>query len=209
VAPRHHGPSSRNPQAPELNLGPPPDPTQIDPLIQPPNRQPTPEEIRRVIEEAGGEGSRVVGEILDTEEEVVAAEEESATELTKEERDWFRSLLTCGRRYKTINVMDHSIQIQTLTIADELRIGLFCKDYKDSQADYRAYQLAVCSAAIRSIDGISLYQSLIEKPDDDAVFTEKANKLKEYYPVVISEIYKQVVELDAEFKELADKLGKH
>lgn len=184
---------------PEPDLGPPP--ILDDPIIRPPEQFP----LELHSEEPEVETKRVVGELVDVGPD---ADKETVTELTDEEREWFRSLLTVGRRYKTISVMDHSIEIQTLTIADELRIGLFCKDYKDSQADYRSYQLAVCVAGIRSIDDAPLYTSLIQNPDENEVFTKKVDRLKEYYPVVVSQIYNKIVELDKEFAELAGKLGK-
>lgn len=178
---------------PEPDLGPPP--VASDQIIRPP--EPFFSELP--VEET----KRVVGELVEIDDG-----KETVTELTDEERQWFRSLLTVGRRYKTISVMDHSIDIQTLTIADELRIGIFCKDYKDSQADYRSYQLAVCAAGIRSIAGAPLYTSLVQNADEGEVFSQKVDRLKEFYPIVVSQIYTNILELDKEFAELADKLGK-
>ena len=85
------------------------------------------------------------------------ADEEQVTELTDEERRWFSSLLTVGRRSKTIDVYGHPVVIQTLTTSDELRIGLYCRPYQDTNAFARAYQVAVCAAAVRSADGKALF----------------------------------------------------
>ena len=135
--------------------------------------------------------------------------EEQVTELTDEERLWFSTLLNCGRRHKTITVMgDHQVAIQTLNSDDDLRIGLYTKEFKDSDAYPRAYQIAVCASGIRTINNRPLYQPITEDEDADAVFMEKVNRIKKYYPVVITEIYRAIMELDTEFADLARKLGK-
>lgn len=134
---------------------------------------------------------------------------EVVTELTDEERVWFSTLLTCGRRHKSITVMgDHQVAIQTLNSDDDLRIGLYTKEFKDSDAYPRAYQIAVCAAGIRTIDSRPLYQPITESEDEGAVFMEKISRMSKFYPVVITEIYRAIMDLDTEFAELARKLGK-
>lgn len=134
---------------------------------------------------------------------------EKVTELTDEERSWFSALLTCGRRHKTITVMgDHPVAIQTLNADDDLRIGLYTKEFKDSDAYPRAYQIAVCASGIRTVDNRPLYQPITEDEDSNAVFMEKVNRMSKFYPVVITEIYRAIMDLDTEFAELARKLGK-
>lgn len=134
---------------------------------------------------------------------------EVLTELTDEERLWFSTLMTVGRRSKVIEVMGHTVSIQNLNADDDLRIGLFCRDYQGAPpADTRAYQLAVCAAGIRTVDGMPLYQSFVEVDGDDEIFQGKLAKLRQYYPIVISQIYSEILKLDAEFAELAEKLGK-
>src|SRR5947209_20472983 len=51
----------------------------------------------------------------------VLSEEE--VELSPEEQLMFASLLTCGRRSKTVNIYDHTVVVQTLCADDDLRIG--------------------------------------------------------------------------------------
>lgn len=141
--------------------------------------------------------------------EDVVAPEDPVTELTDEERTWFSTLLTCGRRHKTITVMgDHAVAVQTLNADDDLRIGIFTKQYKDSDAYPRAYQIAVCAAGIRTVDGRPLYQPITEDEDADAVFAEKVERMRKFYPVVITEVYRAIMDLDTEFAELSRKLGK-
>ena len=125
-----------------------------------------------------------------------------------EERKWFDTLLTVGRRSKTISVFGHEVVIQNLNTDDDLRIGLACKEFQGAvPADARAYQVATCAAGIRSIDGQPLYQPLGET-DPQEMFDQKMARLRQYYPVVITQIYREILALDGEFIELAQKLGK-
>lgn len=134
--------------------------------------------------------------------------EEVVTELTPEERLLFSQLITVGQRTKTIDVMGHTVVVQSLRVSDDLRIGLYCRPYEGSKMEHRAYQLAACAAGIRSIDGMPLYQSMTTTEGDDEVFAHNVKLLGDYYPIVITEIYREVLSLDQEFAELAIKLGK-
>lgn len=183
------------------DFGPPPDFS--DPLIVAPESYGTPEAFVPQ-EDSEKETRRVVGEIITEEIE----SEDPVVELTNEERALFRTLMTVGKRSKIIAVMDHSVLIETLNIDDELRVGLSCQEYEGTKAFARAYQLAVCAAAIKEVDGIPLYQSLSDDAEPAEIFTKKLEKLRKYYPVVLYKIYRGVLELEQEFAELVEKLGK-
>lgn len=133
---------------------------------------------------------------------------EETTELTEDERSQFETLLTCGKRTKTVDVMGHAVGIESLNVDDDLRIGLYTKDYRESDAYARAIQLATCAAGIRTIDKRSLYQSLSRDETSESVFQAKVQKLLQYHAAVITEIYREIMNLDVEFGELAMKLGK-
>jgi len=143
-----------------------------------------------------------------TTEETPVHTEPEITELTDEERALFRQLMTVGRRTKTIDVMGHQVSIASLRVSDELRIGLYCKPYEGIKMEPRAYQLAVCAAGIQSVDGQPLYQPLTGAESEDELFTKRVEILENYYPIVITEIYRAIMDLDVEFAELAEKLGK-
>lgn len=161
-------------------------------MIRPPQRMPEVEERDKIA----------------TPEQEIAAEGEEVTELSDEERAWFETLLTVGRRSKTISVMGHEVVIQNLNTDDDLRIGMFCKEFQGAPpADSRAYQLATCAAGVKTVDGLPLYQPL-GTVDDQEIFDQKIARLRQYYPVVITQIYREILSLDGEFVELAQKLGK-
>ena len=136
------------------------------------------------------------------------AQEEEVTELSPEEEVMFASLMTCGRRTKVAHILDHTVVVQTLCGDDDLRIGLYVKDYVGSMGEQRAYQIAVAAAGIRSIDGQPLVQSLYAEADNDALFDQKVAKVAQMYPTVINRIYRAVMDAEKEFVELATKLGK-
>lgn len=168
----------------------------IDPTIESGIIPPTPP----------SENRRVVGEPIEEDEKDV---EPPVTELTDQERRDFASLITCGRRSKTITVMGHPVVIQTLTTADEMRIGLFTKPYLDSQLGFqRAYQVAVCAAGIREVQGKPLFQELRNITSDDEIFNKSVDAVQEFYPIVVTQVYQGIMDLEREFAELAIKLGK-
>lgn len=133
---------------------------------------------------------------------------EEVPELTPEEQVTFASLLTCGRRTKTLHILDHTVVVQTLCGSDDLRIGLYAKPYAESVGEQRAYRIAVCAAGIVSIDGQPLVGSLFEQADNDALFDQKVKIVEKMYPTVITAIYKGVLEAEKEFVELVTRLGK-
>ena len=146
------------------------------------------------------EGGVLVGDPLPEAEEV--------TELSPEEEVMFASLMTCGRRTKVVHILDHTVVVQTLCGDDDLRIGLYVKEYVGSMGEQRAYQIAVAAAGIRTIDGQPLVQSLYAEADNDALFQQKVTKVAQMYPTVINRIYRAVMDAEKEFVELATKLGK-
>lgn len=129
-------------------------------------------------------------------------------ELSPEEQVMFASLLTCGRRSKTVAILDHTVVVQTLCGDDDLRIGLYVKEYMGTAGEQRAYQIAVAAAGIRTIDGKPLVNGLYEQADEAALFDQKVTRVAKMYPTVINRIYRAVLEAEQEFVELATRLGK-
>jgi hypothetical protein len=171
-------------------------PPSIDDELTPPSR---------------GEDRHIVGDLI-TAEEISSAPpaEPEVTELTDQERADFAALITVGRRTKKITVMDHQVVIQTLKTGDEMRIGLFTKPYLETQGFSRAYQVAVCAAGIKEVDGKPLWRSLsaVEDLNEDEAFRKGVEVVEDYYPIVVSQIYQGIMDLEREFADLAIKLGK-
>lgn len=136
------------------------------------------------------------------------SDEEETVELTPEERQQFRTLLSIGRRTKKISIFDHSVVIRSLNCDDELRIGLYVRDHRDSTGFSRAYQCATVAASIKSVDDEVWDFGLTSEPDPDAVFERKHKKVVDLHPMVVQMIYNEITKLDLEFAELAAKVGK-
>lgn len=171
--------------------------TPVDPAVEPGLAPPAPPTHDR----------RIVGDPIEDDSD--SPSEPPVTELTDQERRDFAALMTCGRRSKKITVMGHPVVIQTLSTADEMRIGLFTKAYADTQLGFqRAYQVGVCAAGIREVQGKPLVSSLREITSEDEIFDKKVEAVSEFYPIVVTQIYQAIMDLEREFAELAIKLGK-
>lgn len=162
------------------------DPTEAPPPPMPP--------------EAEQEDHRVVGDL--------PPEVEQEEDLSPEEQVMFASLLTCGRRSKTITLFDHTVVVQTLNGDDDLRISLYVKDYQASIGEQRAYQIGVAAAGIRTVNGVPMIPTLYENADPDDLFDQKVKKVAQMYPHVIKKIYDTVLDAEKEFITLANRLGK-
>jgi len=136
-------------------------------------------------------------------------DEGKVTELTPAERQLFSSLLTLGRMTDIVDVFGHPVEIESLSVGDDQRIGLYCKEYQDAPpADSRSYQIAVCAAGVRQLDHKPLYQPLSDEESAQSIFVKRAAEIEKLYPAVVTEIYRAIMNLDIKFAELLDKLGK-
>ena len=61
---------------------------------------------------------------------------------------------------------------------------------------------------LRTVDGRMLYTPLSQDESPESIFAAKVAKLLKWYPVSITEIYREILNLDAEFGALAQALGK-
>lgn len=188
---------------------------QGDPLIAPPPPpgapwEPPAEHVLRSTDPADNpEFEEDVPEVAGTlVGEPLGDPEDEGDALSPEEELMFSTLLTCGRRSKTIKVMDHTVVVQTLNNDDDLRIGLWIKDYQGSLGEQRAYQVGVAAAGIRSIDGKPVVKTLFQEADQDALFAEKVAIVQKMYPHATRRIYDAVIDAEKEFVQLVETLGK-
>lgn len=144
----------------------------------------------------------------DDPDESESDEDDSHTELTAEERESFRNLMTVGRRTKSVTLFDHKVVLASLNVNDEVMIGQATKEYVNSQTFPRAWQSATVAAAIRSVDGEAWGQSLYTDAEPESLFREKWEKVLRMYPLVVQYLYNEITQMEAEFAELARKLGK-
>lgn len=148
---------------------------------------------------------------VDDDSEVEAAPPTAAskvTELTPEERDQLRDLMTLGRRTRTFTLFEHKVTVCTLNSDDEIRVYRECKADENTNAYPRAYQTATVAAAMRTVDNESWENTLTENPAPEMLFQQKLDKARSLYPLVVQYIYKEVLEAEQEFRGLLEKLGK-
>lgn len=132
---------------------------------------------------------------------------ESEPELTEEEEEEVVDLLVAGKKDRVVTVFGRVIHLQTLTIAEELKVSQITKPYIGSDGWGRATRTAVVAAAIRTIDGELLFNPL-SKSDFDEIISKKFDKLMDWYPLGVDQIYKEYVEMEKELADLVKKLGK-
>lgn len=178
----------------------------LDPDLAPP-RQRT--KAAEGVESSPEEPDRIrVDDDPDPEGEFEEPDEPDHTELSSEERESLRNLLTVGRRTKTVELFYHKIVLASLNVNDEIMIGQATKPYVDSQTFPRAWQSATVAASIRSVDGEAWGQSLYADAEPEVKFEEKWTKVRKMYPLVVQYLYNDVVQMESEFAELARKLEK-
>lgn len=142
------------------------------------------------------------------EKPVKEPEKEERTELTDEERDLFRDLLTIGKISKTFDVLGHQVTLQTITVRDELNVGIATKEHFNTSSFARSYQSAIVAASVVTINGNPLYVPLSADESPSYIFNRKLEKVQGMYPIVVSAIYDKYAEVEKEFAGLAKKLGK-
>lgn len=128
--------------------------------------------------------------------------------LDDQERADFETLVTFGRKSLTADVWGHTVLVSTLTVEEELAIGLLVKPYRDSDAYHRAYKTAVVAASVVEIDGQPLYMPLSSHEDNHQIMRKKWEKVRSYYPPVVDQMYRAVTDLEAELFGLLEKLAK-
>lgn len=151
---------------------------------------------------------RVGDDIEDPEAEGETRPEDNRTDLTDEERKQLVSLMTLGKRLKTVNILGHEVVLSSLMSEDELLIGDYVRPYMDTLAQARAYQIATVASAVRKVDGEQWGISLSENPAPEDGFYLRVEKVKKFHPLVLQYIFNECREIETEFADLARKLGK-
>lgn len=180
-----------------------PEDESVDPDLEPPRPRTKAEGVESPEEELP---DRV--RVGDDEPEEDDKPDAGNTELTEEERESFRNLMTVGRRTKTVTIFDHKVVLASLNVDDEVVIGQATKDFVGSQTFPRVWQSATVAAAIRSVDGEAWGQSLFSDAEPETRFMDKWEKVRRFYPLIVQYLYNEVIQMESEFAELARKLGK-
>ena len=144
---------------------------------------------------------------IEVKEAAVKAEEEGAESLTEEEEDEAIDLISAGRKESWPVIFGRKVHLRTLTIAEELKVSEITKQYLNTDGYLRAYRTAVVAAAIRTIDDKLLFNPISET-EFDRLIALKFNKLLDYYPLAVDQIYAKYRDMELELLALVEKLGK-
>lgn len=143
---------------------------------------------------------------IELQEAAEKADEEPPV-LTPEEEEEVVDLLHAGRKEKYVEVFGRRLHLRTLTIGEELKVSELTKPYLNSDGWGRAYRTAVVAAAIRTIDGKLLFNPLSLSEFDENI-AKKFEKLQDWYPLGIDQVYAKYREMELELLEFVEKLGK-
>ncbi len=142
--------------------------------------------------------------------EVKDAAEKAATEppvMSAEEEDEVVDLIHAGRKERTFELFQRKIYLRTLTISEELKVSDITKQYLGTDGYLRAYRTAVVAAALRTIDGGLLFNPLSESEFEN-IIVKKYEKLLDWYPLAVDQIFNKYREMELELLALVEKLGK-
>lgn len=155
----------------------------------------------------------LISPTIDNDEEVLPPTTDEINDmipvnLTEEEQQNFENLLTFGKKTALDEVFGHSVYLSTLTVEEELQIGLLVKPYLNTDAYYRAYKTAVVAASVKEIDGQPVYQPMSSHEDSNQIMRKKWDKVKTYYPIIVDSMYNCVTRLEEELGGLIEKISK-
>lgn len=142
--------------------------------------------------------------------EIQAAADQASIDppaLTSEEEAEVVDLLSAGRKERWPIVFGRRIHLRTLTMGEELKLAEITKPYIGTDAYARAYRAAVVAAAIRTIDGELLFNPISSSDFDNLIF-KKFEKMMDWYPLAVDQIFRVYREMELELLALVEKLGK-
>jgi hypothetical protein len=99
------------------------------------------------------------------------------------------------------------VLIKTLTVDLELQLAQVAKSWEGTVAQAKAFKTAAIAAALYEIDGVPFYIPL-SATDQEEIVQRKFDKLKNYYPAFVDEIYGHLLKLEQSVSEVLEKLGK-
>lgn len=127
---------------------------------------------------------------------------------TPEESEDFQNLLVVGRLSETVSILGHPITIRTLSVEEDLAVGLIIKPYLGSNSYERAYKTAVCAACVRDIDGEPFGLPLRSDVNAYEVLQYKFDLINKYYPILLDEVYERFKNLEKKLLPTVSRLGK-
>ncbi len=137
--------------------------------------------------------------------EIVEEVEESFTD---EESYDFRNYMTIGRISETVDILGHKVVLRTLSVEEDLAVGLLIKPFLGSNSYERAYRTAILAAAVRRIDNDMMPEPISEDDELMEIMRVRFDKVKKFYPIFLDEVYKRFTEMEKQLMPVVSRLGK-
>lgn len=106
--------------------------------------------------------------------------------------DALLALLTGQRLYKEEIRFGQAIRLRSLKMGEELECGLVVQRYNGTPEEGRAYTTALVGAAIESVDGLPIVETLGPMSDDERVRRQFEYVRKNWYWPHIQIIYEEI-----------------
>jgi Fe-S cluster assembly scaffold protein SufB len=123
----------------------------------------------------------------------------------EEHKEAFRGLLYVGSLSDVFEYAGHKFEIQTLREGQLLKAAQLVAQYEHTLGHELAYNAALVSASIVSVDGEVLYTPIAK---DEDVARKRFEAVLQWYPIVVDNVYMKVVELDNAAAAIGAELGK-
>ena len=147
---------------------------------------------------------------LDPNEDVFVKPGEQVIEqpnLSEEERKTFVDALLIGQKSEVVDIFGHQVLIKTLTVDLELQVAQVLRPWENTIGFPKAYKTANVAASIYEIDSAPFYTPILPT-DKTEIVSKKFDKLKEYYPPFVDEIYTKFTDMEQSMVAVLEKLGK-
>lgn len=166
-----------------------------------------PPDLEALLEQRKPDQDALLEQRIAEAKEAAANPDESEPVLTSEEEDEAVDLIHAGRKEKHFELFGRKIHLRTLTIEEELKVSEITKRYIGTDGYPRAYRTAVVAAAIRTIDGELLFNPISDS-EIEQIIVKKYEKLLDYYPLAVDQIYAKYRDMELELLAFVEKLGK-
>lgn len=140
-------------------------------------------------------------------EEEPKAEPEKPKTFPDEHKRTFEGLLHLGKLTEHVDAYGHDVVIQTLTMEQMMLAGLIHQRFRSTLGETRAWQAAILSAAIVSVDGKSLPIPVADVSTETLMRDRFEYISKHWYPPTVDVIYSAYLELEGQVEEVLNALG--
>lgn len=137
----------------------------------------------------------------------IGSEDMSAAEMKfpQEHKEALRGLLYLGSLTDVFAYAGHEFEVQTLREGQLLKAAQLVAQYERTLGHELAYNCALVSASILSVDGEPLYTPIAK---DEDLPRKRFEVVLNWFPIVVDNVYVKILELDIAAAAIGVELGK-